>query len=107
MTRDTLGPFEFQVLAALMRYPPDDYGVKISERIEETTKRAVSIGALYTTLDRLQDKGFVSSRWGEPTAERGGRRKRHYTITAQGQSALYEAVAVQASFAYLDFGRPR
>lgn len=88
MARDTLGIFEHQILSVLLRHPRDAYGATLQERIEEATGRDVSIGALYTSLDRLERKGFVSSWWGEPTAERGGRRKRYYKIEASGAYAV-------------------
>jgi DNA-binding PadR family transcriptional regulator len=93
-----LGAFEFQVLAVLAAYPGDDYGVKVREHIMRAVGREISVGALYTTLQRLELKGFVSSRWGESTEVRGGRRKRHYRIEASGRRALREAQSLQASF---------
>lgn len=94
MGRDTLGAFEHQILSVLLRQLRDAYGVMIADRIAERTGREVSIGALYTALGRLERKGFVTSWWGEPTAERGGRRKRYYRIEAQGIAALNRAEAV-------------
>jgi PadR family transcriptional regulator PadR len=88
LTRDTLGNFEFQLLAVLLERPRDAYGVSIMERIEERTGRAPSLGAIYTGLDRLEKKGFVKSWWGEPTMERGGRRKRYYKIEKSGAEAV-------------------
>jgi PadR family transcriptional regulator, regulatory protein PadR len=98
MGRDVLGPFEYQILSVLLRYPRDAYGATIQERIKDLTGRGPSIGALYTTLDRLSQKGFVSSRWGEPTNERGGRRKRYYKIEASGAQAVRKAEAITAAF---------
>ena len=72
MARDALGAFEHTILSVLLRQPRDAYGATLQRRIEETTGRDFSVGALYTALDRLERKGFVSSRWGEPTPERGG-----------------------------------
>lgn len=82
-----LGNFEYQVLAVLIEDPVAAYGVTIGQHIKDRTGREVSVGALYTTLDRLEKKGFVSSSWGEATAERGGRRKRYYKIEAAGIEA--------------------
>jgi PadR family transcriptional regulator PadR len=96
MARDTLGPFEYQVLSILLRQPRDAYGATLQERIEDATGQDVSIGAIYTTLDRLERKGLVKSRWGEPTAERGGRRKRYYEIDASGREAVYRTEALHA-----------
>jgi len=98
MARDTLGTFEYQILSVLLRNPRDAYGATLQERIEETTGRDVSIGALYTTLDRLERKGMVSSWWGEPTAERGGRRKRYYRIEASGEDAVERTEAIHSRF---------
>jgi PadR family transcriptional regulator, regulatory protein PadR len=98
MARDTLGIFEYQILSMLLRQPCDAYGATIQERIEDTTGRDVSIGALYTSLDRLERKGLVSSWWGEPTAERGGRRKRYYKIEASGVEAVRRTEAMHARF---------
>lgn len=86
--RDELGPFELEVLDALLRRSRDAYGVRLIEDIKAATGRAPSVGALYTTLERLEQKGFVRSAWGEPTAERGGRRKRLYTLDASGAAAV-------------------
>ena len=83
-----LGPFEYQVLATLQAEPNDAYGVTIRSRMSARTGKTPSIGALYTTLDRLVEKGFAKSRWGEATAARGGRRKRFYEISADGVRAI-------------------
>jgi PadR family transcriptional regulator, regulatory protein PadR len=82
--REFLGGFELLVLLALIRLGDDAYGVPISDAIEESSGREVAIGSVYITLDRLESKGFVSSRQGEPTAERGGRAKTYFHITAKG-----------------------
>ena len=99
MVRDILGSFEYQILSVLLQQPRDAYGVTIADRIEKRAGREVSIGALYTALDRLERKGFVESWWGEPTAERGGRRKRHYQIRAPGVEALQRMDAMLTHFA--------
>lgn len=84
MGREFLGGFEFLVLLALIRLGDDAYGVPISEAIEESSGRDVAIGSVYVTLERLERKGLVSSRLGEPTAERGGRAKTYFKVTAKG-----------------------
>ena len=89
--REFLGGFELLVLLALIRLGDDAYGVPISEAIEESSGREVSIGSVYITLDRLAKKGLVSSRLGEPTAERGGRAKRYFHITAKGLREVRQA----------------
>lgn len=96
--RDTLGHFEHQVLQVLKQEPSDAYGVTILERIKARTNKEPSIGALYTTLDRLEKKGFVKSWWGEATPERGGRRKRYYEITGQGVHAITRTMAHMQAF---------
>jgi PadR family transcriptional regulator PadR len=82
--RGFLGGFELLVLLALIRLGDDAYGVPISEAIEESSGREVALGSVYITLERLEHKGFVSSKLGEPTAERGGRAKTYFHITAKG-----------------------
>ncbi len=87
-----LGEFEIIVLAALIRLGTDAYGVSIRQEIESRTGRAVSVGALYSTLSRLEEKNYVASRMGDATAERGGRAKRHYIIKAEGEAQLEKSV---------------
>jgi PadR family transcriptional regulator PadR len=86
--RDYLGEFEHIVVLALLRLGDRAYGVTVRREIETRTARDVSIGAIYATLDRLEAKGYVKSRLGEPTSERGGRSKRFFQVTAQGLAAL-------------------
>ena len=88
MDRDHLGGFEHVVILALMRLGEEAYGVPVRQEIEARTGREVSIGAVYATLDRLEAKGYVKSRLGEPTPERGGRSKRFFRVTAQGRMAV-------------------
>ncbi len=83
-----LGEFEQLVLFAVVQLEPAAYGAPIGALIEERTGRSVSSGALYTTLERLERRGLVGSTWGEPTPERGGKRKRYYTIRPAGREAL-------------------
>ena len=89
--REFLGGFELLVLLALIRLGDEAYGVPISEAIEESSGKDVAIGSVYITLERLESKGLVSSRLGEPTAERGGRAKRLFTITAAGIREVRDA----------------
>ncbi len=86
--RDYLGEFEQLVLLAVMRLGPESYGVTIREEIEVRSGRDVSLGAIYPTLDRLEQKGYVKSFTGEPTGERGGRSKRHFVLQPPGEEAL-------------------
>lgn len=83
-----LGEFEQLVLVALVRLGPDAYGATVRREIESRTRREIAISAVYTTLERLERKGLVRSRIGEPTAERGGRRRRHFELLPLGARAL-------------------
>jgi PadR family transcriptional regulator PadR len=86
-----LGTVEQHVLLAIYRLHPWGYGVSIRDEIQKCTSRAYSLGSIYAALERLEAKGCVVSEEGEPTAERGGRRKLHFKITAPGQHALRES----------------
>lgn len=83
-----LGEFEQLVLLALVRLGDQAYGIAIRDAIEEQGGRDASVAAVYKALWRLDEKGLVSSRVGDPTATRGGRRKRLYNLTAEGRRAL-------------------
>jgi PadR family transcriptional regulator len=90
-----LGEFEYLMLTAAARLGDDAYGLAIRQEIEEATGRQCSLGALYTTLDRLELKGLIKTWMGDPTPQRGGRPKRMVQITAKGEqaaAAFYEAV---------------
>jgi PadR family transcriptional regulator len=93
MAEMVLGEFEQLVLLALLRQGRGAYGVSICQEIAERTGRDVSLGSVYKALERLEDKGLVASRMGEPTAERGGRRKKHFDLQASGQRALKHSLA--------------
>src|SRR4026209_74899 len=90
---DFLGSLEQIVMLAVMRLGTNAYGMTVRREIEERTGREISIGAVYATLERLEAKGYVSSFTSEPTAERGGRAKRHFEIEAAGHQALSAAQA--------------
>ncbi len=93
MSRNShLGEFEQLVLLAILRLGDDAYGVAIRDEIRCRTGRSTAPGALYTTLERLERKGLVSSRLGEPTPERGGRAKRYYAVSAAGEAAVERAL---------------
>jgi PadR family transcriptional regulator, regulatory protein PadR len=79
-----IGEFEYLILTAASRLGNNAYGASIRSEIESATERPCSVGALYTTLDRLEAKGFVTTRMGEPTPERGGRSKRFVRVTTSG-----------------------
>ncbi|MGO9258890.1 MAG: PadR family transcriptional regulator [Bryobacteraceae bacterium] len=83
-----LGEFEQIVLLAILRLGEAAYGVPIRHKIEKRTSRRVSVGALYSTLDRLEAKGYVHSRFSEATAQRGGRSKRYFRLLPEGAQAL-------------------
>jgi PadR family transcriptional regulator, regulatory protein PadR len=89
-----LDDFEILTLAALVRLGPDAYGASVRREIEGRAGRDVAIGALYATLDRLEEKGLVVSRIGEATAERGGRAKRHVEITTLGRARLEKSASM-------------
>jgi PadR family transcriptional regulator PadR len=85
-----LGEFEYLLLTAAARLGEGAYGAAMRQEIEEATGRECSIGALYTTLDRLEAKGFVKTWMGDPTPQRGGRPKRMVRVTAKGTHAASE-----------------
>ncbi len=87
-----LGEFEQTLLFALLEAGDDAHGVVLRRAIEERTGRAVSAGAVYTALERLTGKGYVSSWLSEPAPERGGRRKKHYRLEPEGALALNRAL---------------
>jgi DNA-binding PadR family transcriptional regulator len=88
MASESLGEFEQVVLLAILRLGEDAYGVSIRDQIAACTTRDPSPGSLYTTLDRLEENGFVTSRYGDPTPQRGGRAKRFFTVTQKGVTTL-------------------
>jgi DNA-binding PadR family transcriptional regulator len=86
-----LGDFEQLVLLAMLRLGPEAYGATIRREIEARTGRDLAMSAVYVTLERLEGKGFVRSRVGEPTAQRGGRRRKHFVLVPAGRRALAQA----------------
>jgi DNA-binding PadR family transcriptional regulator len=96
-SRSNLGAFDLMILLALMRLGDGAYGVPISREIEETSGRVVALATLYATLTRLEKKGLVSSRLGEPSAERGGRAKKYFRVTARGLREVRDAQRVFTS----------
>jgi DNA-binding PadR family transcriptional regulator len=97
--RTFLGEFEQFLLLALAAADDEAYGVEIRRVIEARTKRTVSPGALYTALDRLERRGLVVSRLGDPTAQRGGKRKRYYRILPAGARLLRDSQRALAELA--------
>jgi DNA-binding PadR family transcriptional regulator len=88
-----LGDFEQLVLLGVLRLEPEDsaYGAAIRQEIHARSGRDVSISAVYTTLDRLESKGFLRSHVGDPTPQRGGRRRKFYALRREGIAALRQA----------------
>jgi len=102
--RELLGPVELMALLAVMRLDEEAYGVTIAREISEATGKDVLLGSIYLTLERLEKKGLLTSWLGEPTAERGGRAKRYFRVTARG---VREARSTQRAFARLTRGVPQ
>jgi DNA-binding PadR family transcriptional regulator len=90
---ETLGELEQLVLLAVLQVGEEAYGVPVQQAIEHKARRALTLGTIYKTLSRLETKGLVGSRIGEPTAERGGRAKRFYSVTASGRRAIRQSLA--------------
>jgi DNA-binding PadR family transcriptional regulator len=89
---DSLGQFEQIVLTAVLVAGDNTYGVTIHAKVEELSKpKKVTRGAVYATLDRMEEKGLIASWLSDPTPERGGRSRRHYRLEKSGQQALRES----------------
>jgi PadR family transcriptional regulator PadR len=88
-----VGEFELLVMLAVLRLGPGAYGVTVREELERETSRTLGLGTIYKTLGRLEAKGCLRSRTGEPTAERGGRRKKLYQVTASGLATIQVSLA--------------
>jgi DNA-binding PadR family transcriptional regulator len=91
---DYLGEFEYVVMLSLIRLADEAYGMTIRQDIEHRTERPISVGAVYAALERLEDKGYLTSREGETTRGRGGRSKTYYEVTASGQRAVRQTRAM-------------
>lgn len=89
---DPLSDLERLALAAMLQLGPRAYGVSIRDEIRERTGREVSIGSLYKAIQRMEDRGYVSTWSGEPAAVRGGRAKKHVRVEAEGRRALEESI---------------
>jgi len=83
-----LGEFEQFILLAVLRLEDGAYGTAVRQLLSDLISREVSVGSLYTTLERLEKKGLITSWMGAATAERGGRAKRYFRVTAEGNAAL-------------------
>ena len=90
MRRSDLGEFEEIVLLAVAVFSPEAYSVVIAEELEQQTGKTVTTGAVHAALQRLENKGMVTSHMGEATSERGGRRKRIFKVTVAGSRLLHE-----------------
>ena len=91
MKQKTLGEFEHIVLLTLLRLETNAYGAAIRQLLQSEIDRDVALGALYSTLERMERKGLVVSKLGESTAQRGGRPKRFFSVTGEGKAALKHA----------------
>jgi DNA-binding PadR family transcriptional regulator len=87
--------YESIILLAILRLKNNAYGVTIREKIEEVAQRSISYGTLYSYLDQVHRKGYVSKSMGKPSSERGGRRKIFYKLTPDGEEALKAAYNLQ------------
>ncbi len=90
MKGTNIGEFQEVVMLCILVLEKNAYGVSIQEEINKRMSRSISRGALHTALTRLEEKGYIQSDYGEPTAERGGRRKRYYEVTNKGMATLQE-----------------
>jgi PadR family transcriptional regulator PadR len=97
MPTPTLGALELAALLAVARLGSDAYGLAVRRDLSERMSRDYSVGAVYTTLQRLEDKGFLKSRSSDPLPVRGGRSRRHFTLTGAGARALRDAERQAAS----------
>ena len=87
-----LGDLEQLVLLAILQLGDDAYGVTIARILREKAGRDLAMATVYTTLDRLETKGYLESSLGEPSAERGGKRKRYFRVNAAGQRAVRDSL---------------
>ena len=85
-----LGEFEEIVMLTIAALQDEAYGLAIKKELEEQTKRKVTISAVHASCNRLETKGFLTSHFGEKSDQRGGKRKKLYTVSLKGQKALYE-----------------
>lgn len=97
MKRVYLGEFEELVLLIVAILDNEAYGVKITHQIIEQTNRSVRLNQVHASLHRLEDKGMIKSKMGDPSPERGGRSKRIFTITTYGQQTLTEIKSIRAN----------
>lgn len=87
-----LGEFEQLILLSVLQKDNRSYGIEISETLENECQRKVSLGALYTTLTRMEKKGLVVSQLGQASSQRGGKAKKYFSVTAEGKSAVKKSI---------------
>ena len=104
--RPSIGALELTVLLSVVRLGNEAYGLAIRSDVSTRTKRDYSVGAVYTTLQRLQDKGLLTSKATDPLPVRGGRSRRQFTVTGAGRRAIRDAERVAASV-WADLGTSR
>lgn len=97
MGKNTLGEFEELILLVVAAHNEEAYGVLILERLEENLKKKINVSAVHVVLKRLEKKGYVKSAFGGITNERGGRRKKFYSITSLGKSVLDQQYELRVS----------
>ncbi len=97
MKSQSLGEFEELVLLTVAAQHDEAYGVSIMEGLQDKLEKSLNISAIHVALKRMEDKGFVKSRFGGITGERGGRRKKFYVITALGKRMLDQQYALRTS----------
>jgi PadR family transcriptional regulator PadR len=97
MATPIAGSLELTILLAVSRLGKDAYGLAIRDDVSDRTDHDYSVGAVYTTLQRLEDKGLVASRLSDPQPIRGGRARREFRVTAAGEKALRDARRIAAS----------
>lgn len=108
MGAPSVGSLELAVLASVARLGSDAYGLAVRRDVSARANRDYSVGAIYTTLERLHAKGFITARLTEPTAVRGGRSRRQFKMSAKGQRALAEArEAARSMWSGVTIPRPR
>ena len=96
MKRDSLGHFEQLVLTAILTLKEEAYGAKIHIKVSDLEGvRSVNLGSVYVTLDRLQDKGYVTSHFADPSPERSGKARRYFKLEAAGETVLKETIEQQ------------
>lgn len=96
MKKTKLGEFEELVLLTVAALQSEAYGVEIKRELEERLKEKLSVGSIQSALKRMEDKGYLTSQFGEPTQKRGGKRKRIYSTTSHGRKVLEEMKNIRA-----------